>query len=191
MFIISNPTLYIWWSEVVQYRKFGTVRFVLPVKHNKNKHNITHSYSTVHIWVCLVVKRRYMFRLMKQLLPPYPRRSPRYPLERRLEEPQSRSGQHGEEKILDPTRTWNQNLGGPARNQSLYRLRYPSSYLHLVPRLITHCYIASRKYISTACCLIGHRDKFTFNLFTSLYHYYIRHCPLLEVQTIQHTAFLK
>jgi hypothetical protein len=30
---------------------------------------------------------------------------PRYPLDRRLAGPQSRSGRHGEEKILDPTET--------------------------------------------------------------------------------------
>jgi hypothetical protein len=36
--------------------------------------------------------------------PLYPReRAPRYPLYRRLGGPQSRSGQHGEVKILDPT----------------------------------------------------------------------------------------
>jgi hypothetical protein len=34
-----------------------------------------------------------------------PGRSPRYPLYRRLGGPQSRSGQHGEVKILDPTGT--------------------------------------------------------------------------------------
>jgi hypothetical protein len=32
-------------------------------------------------------------------------RAPRYRLNRRLDEPQSRSGRHGEEKILDPTGT--------------------------------------------------------------------------------------
>jgi hypothetical protein len=36
----------------------------------------------------------------------YPRgQSPRYPLDRRLGGPQSRSGQFGEEKILGPTGT--------------------------------------------------------------------------------------
>jgi hypothetical protein len=38
--------------------------------------------------------------------PLYPRgKSPRYPLERRLGGPQSRSGRSGEEKIIDPTGT--------------------------------------------------------------------------------------
>jgi hypothetical protein len=38
--------------------------------------------------------------------PLYPRgKSPRYPLDRRLGGPQSRSGRRGEEKILDPTGT--------------------------------------------------------------------------------------
>jgi hypothetical protein len=37
-------------------------------------------------------------------LPLYPRgKSPRYPLDRRLGGPHSRSGRFGEEKILDPT----------------------------------------------------------------------------------------
>jgi hypothetical protein len=40
--------------------------------------------------------------------PLYPRgNSPRYALDRRLGAPQSRSGRCGEEKILDPTETWN------------------------------------------------------------------------------------
>jgi hypothetical protein len=34
-----------------------------------------------------------------------PGKSPRYPLDRSLGGPQSQSGQHGEEKILDPTGT--------------------------------------------------------------------------------------
>jgi hypothetical protein len=34
-----------------------------------------------------------------------PGESPRYPLDRRLSGPQSRSGRRGEEKILDPTGT--------------------------------------------------------------------------------------
>jgi hypothetical protein len=39
-------------------------------------------------------------------LPLYPRgKSSRYPLDRRLGGPQSRSGQRGEEKVLDPTGT--------------------------------------------------------------------------------------
>jgi hypothetical protein len=44
-------------------------------------------------------------------------------LYRRLGGPQSRSGRHGEVKILDPTETQTR----PARSQSLYRLRYPGS----------------------------------------------------------------
>jgi hypothetical protein len=34
-----------------------------------------------------------------------PEEEPRYTLDRRLSEPQSRSGRHGEEKIIDPTGT--------------------------------------------------------------------------------------
>jgi hypothetical protein len=41
--------------------------------------------------------------------------------------PQRRSGQRGEEKILDATETRTPTLGHPARRQSLYRLSYPGS----------------------------------------------------------------
>jgi hypothetical protein len=51
---------------------------------------------------------------------------PRYPLDRRLGVPQSRSGQGGEQNILD------YSLLRPARGQSLYRLRYPGSYINTV-----------------------------------------------------------
>jgi hypothetical protein len=58
----------------------------------------------------------------------YPRgKSPRCPLDRRLGGPQSRSGQRGEEKILDPTGTLTPTPRHAARSQSLYRLRYPGS----------------------------------------------------------------
>jgi hypothetical protein len=39
--------------------------YILPVKRNKNEHQITHSHSAVHIWVHLLVQRRYVFRLME------------------------------------------------------------------------------------------------------------------------------
>jgi hypothetical protein len=56
----------------------------------------------------------------------YPRgKSPRYPLDRRLDGPQSQSERRGEGKILDPTGTRIRPLGRPAHSQSLYRLRYP------------------------------------------------------------------
>jgi hypothetical protein len=58
-------------------------------------------------------------------------KSPRYSLDRRLGGPQSRSGRRGEEKILGPIGTRLRPLGRPARNQSLYRLRYPCSKLYL------------------------------------------------------------
>jgi hypothetical protein len=55
----------------------------------------------------------------------YPReKSPQYPLDRRLDGPQSRSGRRGEDKILDTTGTRTPTLGRPARSQSLYQLRY-------------------------------------------------------------------
>jgi hypothetical protein len=56
-----------------------------------------------------------------------PEKEPRYPLNGRLNGPQSRSGRHREEKILDPTWTQLRLLGCPARSQSLYRLSYPGS----------------------------------------------------------------
>jgi hypothetical protein len=36
-------------------------------------------------------------------------KDPQYPLDRRVDGPQSRSGQHGDEKILDPTGTQTPN----------------------------------------------------------------------------------
>jgi hypothetical protein len=62
------------------------------------------------------------------LRPLYSRRkSPRYPLDRWLGGPQSRSGQYGEVKILAPNETQTPPLGRPAPSQSLYWLRYPGS----------------------------------------------------------------
>jgi hypothetical protein len=56
--------------------------------------------------------------------PLYPQeKSPRYLLDRRLRGPQSRSGQRGENKILDPTGT--RTPTPPLSSQSLYRLHYP------------------------------------------------------------------
>jgi hypothetical protein len=49
-----------------------------------------------------------------------------YPLDRRLGGPQSQSGWHGEEKILDPTRAQTLTPGHPACSLSLY-WRYPDS----------------------------------------------------------------
>jgi hypothetical protein len=56
--------------------------------------------------------------------PLYPRgKSPRYPLDRRLGGPQSRSGCCGVERNLLPLPE--SNSGRPVRSPSLYRLRYP------------------------------------------------------------------
>jgi hypothetical protein len=53
-------------------------------------------------------------------LPLYSRgKSPRYPLDRRLGAPQSRSEERGEEKILDPTGTENSNPSAPSAVQPL------------------------------------------------------------------------
>jgi hypothetical protein len=51
-----------------------------------------------------------------------PRKEPRYPLDRRLEGPQRRSGHDVEEEISQPTRGIEPRSDRPARSQSLYRL---------------------------------------------------------------------
>jgi hypothetical protein len=61
-------------------------------------------------------------------------KSPRWPLYRRFGGPQSRSGRHGEEKILALPRLELRLLRPPARNQSLYRLSYPGSFYYLYKR---------------------------------------------------------
>jgi hypothetical protein len=57
-----------------------------------------------------------------------PGKSPRYPLDRRLRGLQSRSGRHGEVKILTPTgtRTWLSSPQPVAIPTTLSRLRYLS-----------------------------------------------------------------
>jgi hypothetical protein len=56
----------------------------------------------------------------------YPRgKSIGYPLGRRFDGPQSRSGQHGERKFLSPPGLELRPLCSLDRSQSLYRLRYP------------------------------------------------------------------
>jgi hypothetical protein len=54
-------------------------------------------------------------------------KSPRYPLDRRLDGPHSRSVRRGEEKILALPGLELRPLGRTACSQSLYRLRYPGS----------------------------------------------------------------
>jgi hypothetical protein len=61
-------------------------------------------------------------------LPLYPRgKSPRYPLDRRLEGLQNRSGRRAEEKILNPIGTRIPPICRPAQSQSLYWVRYLGS----------------------------------------------------------------
>jgi hypothetical protein len=64
------------------------------------------------------------------LRPLYPqRKSPRYPLGRRLGGSQSRSGRGGEEKNSQPPPGIEpQDPGRPARSSALYRLSYHGSY---------------------------------------------------------------
>jgi hypothetical protein len=56
------------------------------------------------------------------------RKSPQYPLDRRLDGPHSWSGRTGEKKNSQPPPRIEPWLSdGPARSQSLYRLSYPGS----------------------------------------------------------------
>jgi hypothetical protein len=72
----------------------------------------------------------------------YPRgNDPRYPLDRRLGGPQSRSGLRGRRKILWPCRGLNPDR--PARSQTLYCLSYRCSYQNCMqgpnhPRVLNH-----------------------------------------------------
>jgi hypothetical protein len=68
-----------------------------------------------------------------QLHVPAEGKSPRYLLDRRLAEPQSRSGRDVEEKNSQPCRQSNSDR--PARSQSLYRLSYPGSAAHIFTML--------------------------------------------------------
>jgi hypothetical protein len=62
--------------------------------------------------------------------PLYPRgKIPLYPLARWLSGPQNRSGRRGEEEILPLLRLELRPFGRLNRSQSLYRLRYPGSYV--------------------------------------------------------------
>jgi hypothetical protein len=54
-------------------------------------------------------------------------KSPRYPLDRRLDGPQIRSGRVEKRKFLTLPGLELRPLSRPARSQSLYRLRYPGS----------------------------------------------------------------
>jgi hypothetical protein len=51
-----------------------------------------------------------------------PRKSPRYPLDRRFSGPENLSERRGEDKILAPIETRTPTLGRPTHSQSLYRL---------------------------------------------------------------------
>jgi hypothetical protein len=64
---------------------------------------------------------------------------PQYPLDRRLGGPQSRSGQRGEEKLLDPTRTRT-----PIPRLFLYRIRYPGERMEVRKQ----CSFLSSTYLS-------------------------------------------
>jgi hypothetical protein len=65
--------------------------------------------------------------------PLHPReRKPRFPLDRRLGGPQSRSGRRGEETILTLPGLERRPLGRPIRSQSLYRRCYPGTWCKLL-----------------------------------------------------------
>jgi hypothetical protein len=73
----------------------------------------------------------------------------RYPFNRRLGEPQSRSGRCGEVNIFYPTgtRTPTPPPGRPARSQSLYRLSYPGNvnWRHALCQRIQHIRSSNEK----------------------------------------------
>jgi hypothetical protein len=60
-----------------------------------------------------------------------PGKEHRYPIDRRLGGPQSRSGRGDEEKNSQPLPGLKPRSDSPARSQSLYRLSYPGSYEHM------------------------------------------------------------
>jgi hypothetical protein len=81
--------------------------------------------------------------------PLYPQgKSPRYPLDKRLSGPQSQPGRLREEKFLTLPGLDLRPLGRRARSQSLYRLSYPRSHIHITsPKCVvdyscTICYMA-------------------------------------------------
>jgi hypothetical protein len=82
--------------------------------------------------------------------PHYPRgKSPRYPLDRRLGGPQSRSGRFGEEKILDPTGTgqWSLQKKNDIRGLFLVNLSvYHQNGLNKHCRLIYGAYLTHHIY---------------------------------------------
>jgi hypothetical protein len=78
------------------------------------------------------------------------RKIPRYPLYRRLGEPQSLSAQRGKKILHLPGRKL-RHLGHPARSQSLYQLRYRASPLFGI------CMISTR---------VGMRILFCYLTFT-------------------------
>jgi hypothetical protein len=76
----------------------------------------------------------FIFRLQ------YPwRKVPRYPLDRRLGEPQIWYGRSGEENLLLLPELELQPVGHPARNQSLYRLHYTGSSTDIIIKKLHNC----------------------------------------------------
>jgi hypothetical protein len=86
------------------------------------------------------------------------------PLDRRLGWPQSRSGRHGEEKILTLTGTRTPTPRSSSRRQSQYRLPYPGSQEYLILNIFTN----SRNWDSSVsvvirydrCSIIGKGRRF-------------------------------
>jgi hypothetical protein len=88
------------------------------------------------VWVYLIKRHMWEWRYSSTILDLHTRlvvsftplqlhprgKRPRYPLYRRLGEPQSRSRRYGKEKISYPCRE--SNPGRPARRPSLYQLNY-------------------------------------------------------------------
>jgi hypothetical protein len=82
----------------------------------------------IHIFLTSALVRREWSASRPGRFTPWPK-SARYPLDRRLVEPRSRSGRRGKVKILTPEGRELRSLCRPARNQTLFRLRSPGSYI--------------------------------------------------------------
>jgi hypothetical protein len=128
-------------------------------------------------------------------LPLYPRgKSPRYPLYRTLGELQSRSGQRGEEKILDPTMT----RSPTPRSQSLYRLRYPGSFILQLIRLKFYVHSSSMPgvlYALTTCLIIiiafDEEYKFLFMQFSPSLSYFLSQIRIIFPELCFHIHLIR
>jgi hypothetical protein len=88
--------------------------------------------------------------------PLYPRRkSPRYPLDRRVGGPRAVLDDVEKRKFSNLRRLELPPLGRPARSQSLYRLRYPGPYYYITKRIIIQ---EHRLFITNLLCSRSHNN---------------------------------